>query len=516
MVWWSAHAPVEIGGVPLHGLVARAAAAYPERTALVDGASGAAVTYAGLTARIDTIAGWLAGSGFGRGDTVALWLPNVPPFAAFALAAMSLGGTVAPLNPALTFEEAAAQLGPSANTVVVTTPALARTAAGLRGVTRCVVVGEATALPGTVTLADVLAWAGPRPGPVEVADDAVAALFGSSGTTGLPKAVELTHANLVAVCRQLTGSIGIDDADVTLAVAPFFHILGFTAELMAPLSAGATVVTQHRFEPMAFADLLRGHRVTYLAVPPPVAAVLARHPACTGLDTIRLVAVGGAAFAAGRQRELAARLPGAVVGQGYGLTETSGAISIPTRKEGSAPGTVGRLIAGTELRVVDPTTGADLAADTDGELWVRGPQVMAGYRGNPEATAAMVDPDGWLRTGDLGHVTPDGDIVIVDRLKDLIKVNAMQVSPAELEALLVTHPAIADAAVVGRDDERTGQRPVAVVVARSGARVDPDEVIAWAGARIAPYKRLAGVHVVDALPRTPSGKLLRRLLDAGG
>jgi acyl-CoA synthetase (AMP-forming)/AMP-acid ligase II len=207
---------------------------------------------------------------------------------------------------------------------------------------------------------------------------------------------------------------------------------------------------------------------------------------------------------------LAERLPGCAIGQGWGLTETSGTLSVPRRGTGSRPGTVGRLLPGTELRVVDPATGVDTGQD--GELWVRGPQVMAGYLGRPTATAEMIDGDGWLRTGDLGHVDPDGSVVIVDRLKELIKVSAFQVAPAELEGLLVEHPAIADAAVVRRPDARTGEAPVALVVPGPGADVDPDAIREWVAARVAPYKRLREVHVVDSLPRTPSGKLLRRLL----
>ncbi|HEY7607240.1 MAG TPA: AMP-binding protein, partial [Actinomycetes bacterium] len=238
------------------------------------------------------------------------------------------------------------------------------------------------------------------------------------------------------------------------------------------------------------------------------------HPraAAADLGSLELLVCGGAALAAATQEALAARLPGATVGQAWGLTETCVGLSMPDRDGGSVPGTVGRVMPNTELRVVDPGSGRDLGPGEPGELLGRGPQVMAGYLGRPEATAAMLDPGGWLRTGDLGLVDGDGNVVIVDRLKELIKVSGHQVAPAELEALLATHPAVADAAVLGRDDPDRGEVPVAVVVPRPGTDPDPAELLAWVAERVAPHKRLRAVRFAAAIPRTPSGKLLRRAL----
>ena len=203
----------------------------------------------------------------------------------------------------------------------------------------------------------------------------------------------------------------------------------------------------------------------------------------------------------------------ASVGQAWGLTETTVGATMPERGFGTVPGSVGRVMPSTELRVVDPDAGRDLASGERGELLVRGPQVMRGYLNRPEATAEMLDADGWLRIGDLGYVDEDGNVFVVDRLKDLIKVSAYHVAPAELEALLVAHPRVADAAVVGRPDERHGEVPVAVVVPRETAgEADTEEILAWIAERVAPHKRLRAVRFVDKIPRTPSGKLLRRLL----
>ena len=185
---------------------------------------------------------------------------------------------------------------------------------------------------------------------------------------------------------------------------------------------------------------------------------------------------------------------------------------VPRRGEGTTPGSVGCLLPETELRVVDLESGEDLGPGHDGELWVRGPQVMAGYLGRPEATEEMIDPDGWLRTGDLGHIGLMGEVVIVDRLKDLIKVDGFQVAPAELESVLLKHPSVENATVVARLDERHGELPVAFVVIRDDAVADAEAIAQWVAGQLAPYKRLAAVHPVESLPRTPSGKLLRRTL----
>jgi len=240
-----------------------------------------------------------------------------------------------------------------------------------------------------------------------------------------------------------------------------------------------------RFDFEGALALIERHRVTVIAVPPPVMMALARDPAVARYDlsSLELIVSGGAPLGAALQEEVAARFPAARVGQGYGLTESAATICGPERATGTVPGSVGRPMDGTEVRIVD------------GELWARGPQIPG---------------EEWLRTGDVARRDDDGNVFIVDRLKDLIKVNAFQVAPAELEALLTTHPAIADAAVIGRADERTGEAPVAFVVARGP--LDADDVRAWLAERVAPYKRLAAVHVVDDLPRTPSGKLLRRAL----
>ena len=272
---------------------------------------------------------------------------------------------------------------------------------------------------------------------------------------------------------------------------PLHHVMGFVVALGCGLAAGARLVMLPRFDAATFVEAIQD--VTVLIVPPPVLGFLVAQPA--DLPSVQLIVSGGAPLAAQLQQAVAERFPHAVIGQGYGLTETTAVVAIPDRELGTVPGSAGRIAPDTELRV------------EDGELLIRGPQTMTGYLGQP---ADLIDADGWLHTGDFGHVDVDGNVFVVDRIKDLIKVNAYQVAPAELEAVLGGHPAVAESAVVGRPDERRGEVPIAFVVARE--EVDGDALLAWVAERVAPYKRVHEVHFVEQLPRTPAGKLLRRAL----
>ncbi|MFL6190281.1 MAG: AMP-binding protein, partial [Actinomycetes bacterium] len=489
-MWTSPYAPVEVGGTTLHEMVLEAAARFGDRPALVDGPSGTTVGYRLLAERVRGVAAGLAARGFRPGDVLALWAPNLPQWAGVALGAMAAGGTVTGANPGCTERELTAQLADAGASVLVTVPPLlpaARAAAAAAGVRELVVLGEAGAAPATPIL-DLLAGDG-RPPDVRLdPDGAVGLLPYSSGTTGLPKGVRLTHANLVTSVRQVSAGLRIGERDTLLAVAPFSHIMGFLVTLAVPLCAGATVVTMPRFDPARFLELVGRHRVSVLVGAPPMLRALLAHPLAAEADlgSLELVVCGGAALPAATQRALAARLPGATVGPGLRADRDDRWVSMPDRAAGSVPGTVGRVMPNTELRVVDPASGRDLGPGVRGELWARGPQVMAGYLGRPDATAEILDADGWLHTGDLGQVDRDGNVFVVDRLKELIKVSAYQVAPAELEALLAGHPAVADAAVIPRPDDTHGEVPVAVVVPRG--ELDTDELIAWVAERVAPHK----------------------------
>ena len=337
----------------------------------------------------------------------------------------------------------------------------------------------------------------------------------SSGTSGLPKGVRLTHANLAVAAAHIitvfSSGGSFDSNAVMLAGAPYCGVMGLGLGLCAPLSIGSQIVTLPvpRTEPVLRA--LEEHSVTHAIVAPPIVAdVAAGAPVDRDrLAELQFVASGGAHVPAGEQLRAGDRLD-CLVRQGYGMTEAN-TISAPWGRP-SAPETVGWLGSGTEARLIDPQSGRDVACGEAGELWVRGPQVMDGYFGDAEATAATITDDGWLRTGDLVRIRDDGQVVIEDRLKELIKVRGASVAPAELELVLREHPSVRDAAVVGRPDPARGEVPVARVI-RSG-QTDAAELIEFVRPRVAPHKRLHEVLFVDELPRMPSGKLDRRLIRA--
>jgi acyl-CoA synthetase (AMP-forming)/AMP-acid ligase II len=486
----------------------RAAAEHGARTALVDGLSGESFTYAELEGQALSIASALVGRGFREGDVVSLCMPNIPAAAAVTLGALAAGMTVAMANPGSAEPELDRHVAMTGAKVLFTVPQAAPAAlavAARNGVREVIVAGGA---PGCAPLAELLsAPHGPLPA---VSEDATAFIFPSSGTTDLPKGVELTHRGFATMMRQQGSCLRFRSSDTSLAVTPVFHVMGFQSMLMNPLLAGARVVMMPRFDPRLLIDLIERYRVTMMVGAPPLMPALLAEQARGRLESLELLGCGGSALPRTVELALRERFPGATVSQGWGLTETTGAISIPRRGWSPPVGSVGKLLPNSRLRVVDPVSGRDMGVNEQGELWVAGPHVMRGYAGNPEATAAMVSADGWLRTGDLGRVDEEGCIFLTGRLKELIKVNGFQVAPAELEAVLVSHPAVADAAVVGRPDERRGEAPVAFVV-KSG-EVSEKELKAWVAERVTAYKRLRDVKFIDAVPKSPAGKILRRLL----
>jgi acyl-CoA synthetase (AMP-forming)/AMP-acid ligase II len=480
---------------------------------LIDGPTGAAVSGAAFMDAVKALAGGLTARGFGKGATVALMLPNIPEFCIAFHAVAWAGGTVTTVNPAYTAHELNHQLMASAATLLITTPQLlsvAREGMQDTGVRALSVVGEAegaipfAALSGAPLAAQV---------PVDLGDHILVLPF-SSGTTGLPKGVMLTHRNLVANVDQLSAQRPIAPGEWTVGFLPFFHIYGLTVLANFYLASGGGVVTMPRFDLELFLGLCQEHRVPQVFVVPPVVLALAKHPLVDRYDLSALrYLFSGAAPLGASLAEAAARRLSVACEQGYGMTEMS-PVSHCSQSGKGRPGSVGPPVPGTECRIVDPLTMTDVPPGEEGELWVRGPQVMKGYLNNPQATADTLLPDGWLRTGDIGAFDEGGHLYIRDRLKELIKMKAFQVAPAELEAVLVAHPDIADAAVVGEPDEEAGEIPVAYLVAAGDRRLTLDEIDAWFEGKLAHYKRVRRVDYIDAIPKSASGKILRRLLRA--
>jgi len=302
--------------------------------------------------------------------------------------------------------------------------------------------------------------------------------------------------------------------ETIIGYLPFFHIYGFMY-LYFLLKVGGTTVTMPRFIPDKFLEYLQKYKVKVLNLVPPIAQFLAKHPLVDNYDlsSCRLAFSGAAPLKEDAEKELLNRHKNIMfVGQGYGMTETGMATHLPGFDAGKA-GNGGRLGVNVEIKVIDPETGRELGVDEDGEVLLRGPSMMKGYLNRPQATADTIDEDGWVHTGDIGHYDSDNYIFIVDRIKELIKVKGLQVAPAELESYLMTHPDVQDAAVIGVPDVISGEVPRAFVVVKEGRKLTQDQLKQYIAERVSPYKQLAGgVVFVNEVPKSPSGKILRRIL----
>jgi len=302
-----------------------------------------------------------------------------------------------------------------------------------------------------------------------------------------------------------------------MAVLPFFHIYGMVVIMMLGLAGGGTIVSMPRFDLAEFLGLVQKYKATVLPLVPPIVLGLVKHPMVAQFDlsSVRLVFSGAAPLGEDMARELSGKL-GCPVVQGYGMTEASPVTHLsPTRHAPMRPGSAGRIVPNTEVRIVGVDSGAEVPQGQEGELWIRGPQIMKGYLGRPEDTAACIDAEGWYHTGDVGYADPEGYFYIVDRTKELIKYKGLQVAPAELEALLLTHPAVADAAVIRREDDEAGEVPKAFVVLKAdpaSAGTTAETIMGWVAGRVAPHKRIRHLEFIDQIPKSASGKILRRLL----
>lgn len=492
-------------------------------TAVVDGPSGATTSFGALKAQVDAYAGALAARGIGVGDVVALLAPNVPAFVAVFHGILRAGATATTVNSLYTAEDVANQLRDSGAKLLITvSPLLASAAPGAQAAgfsnDQVIVLDGAE---GYASAKDLLQAGAPAPTVAFDPATHLAVLPYSSGTTGKPKGVMLTHRNLVANVIQSASLVGVSSRDTVLAVLPFFHIYGMTVLLNLSLRMRAKLVTMPRFDLPEFLRIIQDEKCTYVFIAPPIAVALAKHPIVDQYDlsSVEIVLSGAAALDEALGRAVEARLNTQVL-QGYGMTEMS-PIShvIPRDRRDISIGSIGLSIPNSEIKIVDTISGNEVATPVEGlsepgELLVRGPHVMVGYLNNSEATATTLEKDGFLHTGDIARIHSDGSVWIVDRLKELIKYKGYQVAPAELEALLLTHPSIADAAVVAYPDDDAGEIPKAFVVVQPEAEVTADEVIAFVSEHVAPHKKVRRVEFIGAIPKSSAGKILRKDLRA--
>ncbi|MFD7894096.1 AMP-binding protein [Streptomyces sp. NPDC059743] len=545
MVFRSEYEDVPAVELPIHEAVLGRAAEFGDTVAIVDGtggrggrsgtggaggtagaAGGAGTTGAAVTsltyAQLDVfhrrIAAALADAGVRKGDVLALHSPNTVAYPAVFYAATRAGASVTTAHPLATAEELATQLRDSAARWIVTVSPLldvARRSAELVGGIEEIFVCDRA--EGHRSVLDMARSTAPEPAVTIDPGEDIAALPYSSGTTGVPKGVMLTHRSIATNLAQLEPVMPMRRGDRILAVLPFFHIYGLTALMNAPLRHGATVVVLPRFDLDQFLGAIEKHRINGLYVAPPIVLALAKHPAVAQYDlsSLEYVLSAAAPLDARLAAACSARLNLPPVRQAYGMTELSpGTHVVPLTAASPPPGAVGKLLPGTEMRIVsldDPDK--DTGPGAEGEILIRGPQVMKGYLGRPEATAEMIDADGWVHTGDVGRTDDDGWLFVVDRVKELIKYKGFQVAPADLEALLLTHEAIADAAVIGVHDTDGNEVPKAYIVRQPGAEaLTEGDVMTYVAERVAPYKKVRRVEFIGNVPRAASGKILRREL----
>ncbi|MFG5384116.1 AMP-binding protein [Yoonia sp. R2-816] len=475
----------------------------PDEVVLTDGPSGRSLTAGDFMDQVKRLAGGLTSAGLGQGHTVALMAPNIPEYCVIFHAVAWAGGTITTLNPTYTANEVRHQLDDSKAEILITIPDFMDTARGGAGVIPVVAIGT----PEFATL-----FGDPIDAQVTVdLDHHTVVLPYSSGTTGLPKGVMLSHRNLVVNVDQIIRAADFQAGEVAAGFLPFFHIYGMTVLMNVHLAGGGAVVTMPRFDLPLFLQICQDHKSRRMWIVPPVALALAKHPLVDEYDlgSVEQVFSGAAPMGAELSNVVGERL-NCVSLQGYGMTELS-PVSHITPGTGNRPGASGQAVPNTTCRIVDIDTGADLQAGEEGELWIKGPQVMQGYLNNPKATAETITDDGWLRTGDIALIDADGYMFIVDRLKELIKFKGFQVAPAELEATLVAMDGITDAAVIGLPDPEAGELPIAFVVTGENAP-DAAAITAHLDDQLAHYKQVHQIHFVDEIPKSASGKILRRLL----
>ncbi|AXG79513.1 AMP-binding protein [Streptomyces paludis] len=551
-VFRSEYADVPVLDLPIHEAVLGRAAAYGDSVALIDGTNGTTTTYAQLDTAHRRLAAALVDAGVRKGDVLALHSPNSVAYPMVFYAATRAGAAVTTIHPLVTAEELAARLRNSAARWIVTVAPLLevarRSAELVGGIEEIFVCDRVTGHRSVLDLArgplrrplrepsltPDSSEAATAPDVVISPGEDIAALPYSAGTTGTPKGVILTHRSLATNLAQLAPFLPVRPGDRVLAVLPFFHIYGLTALLNAPLRHGATVVVLPRFDLDQFLRAIEKYRVSGLYVAPSIVLALARHPSVTqhDLSSVEYVLSAAAPLDARLAAACAARLGLPAVRQTYGLTElATGTHVVPPSAVEPPPGTVGKLLPGTEMRIV-PLAGMGEGDRTgaEGEILLRGPQVMKGYLGGPEATAAtaaVIDSDGWVHTGDIGRADEDGWLHVVDRVAELITHRGRRIAPAELEALLISHDAIADAAVIGvranggeREGEAAdeagedqGEVPMAYIVRQPGTEaLTGEQVMTFVAEHVAPYKKVRRVEFIGSVPRAASGKILRREL----
>ena len=505
-------------------LIRAAAATWGDHPAIVQG--DVTLSYAELRSRVDEAAKAFIAAGIELGDRVAIWAPNIWEWPIVLLGLQSAGAVLVPLNTRYKGTEAAYILGASRARILFTVEgflgndyvSMLRGSGSELGHLERIVLLRGDAVDGTTSFADFLSLAA-EIGDLEldgrvdsIGPDDLSDLLFTSGTTGAPKGVMCTHGQTVRAAADWGSVAGLRSDDRYLVINPFFHSFGYKAGIIACLCAGATIYPEAVFDVPAAMASIEQHRITTIPGPPTLYLSIMGHPDFdpSRLSSLRLAVTGAASVPVQLVRDMSDVLGFETVLTAYGLTEATGFVS--ACRPGDDPETIahysGRAYPGVEIEIHDEGGNA-LPPDMPGEVVVRGYNVMQGYFEDPEKTAETIDAEGWLHTGDIGVLDARGYVKITDRLKDMFIVGGFNAYPAEIESLLMGHPAIAQVAVVGVPDRRQGEVGVAFVILRPGVDVGADDITSWARRNMANYKAPAAVHIVDAFPLNASGKVLK-------
>ncbi|KAJ6713903.1 4-COUMARATE--COA LIGASE 2-LIKE [Salix viminalis] len=499
--------------LPLHTYVLENLSKHSSKPCLINGANGDVYTYADVELTARRVASGLNKIGIQQGDVIMLFLPSSPEFVLAFLGASHRGAITTAANPFSTPAELAKHAKASKAKLLITQACYYEKVKDFSQENGVKIMCVDSA-PDGLTKNEM-----PQ---VDLHPDDVVALPYSSGTTGLPKGVMLTHKGLItSVAQQVDGenpNLYFHSEDVILCVLPMFHIYALNSIMLCGLRVGASILIMPKFEIGSLLGLIEKYKVSIAPVVPPVMLAIAKSADLDkhDLSSVRMLKSGGAPLGKELEDTVRAKFPQARLGQGYGMTEAGPvlAMCLAFAKEpfDIKPGACGTVVRNAEMKIVDPETGASLPRNQPGEICIRGDQIMKGYLNDPEATSRTIDKQGWLHTGDIGFIDDDDELFIVDRLKELIKYKGFQVAPAELEALLLAHPEISDAAVVGMKDEDAGEVPVAFAVKSEKSQVTEDEIKQYISKQVIFYKRIKRVFFIEAIPKAPSGKILRKNL----